>query len=146
MRRALGRYSQIMEAANEERIKVQMMQLKESMDEEILKAGIGIWNGVLYGMVMGTWIWGFVLFDTMASVGGVEKGLYVFMFMIACPFLLFVPLRWGSQRIVAGMSMFVPWNDNTDERTSMSINNPLQTTNNTRGSIVEMIKVETDTE
>jgi hypothetical protein len=87
IRLALGRYCEIMEAVQDESLKEQMVKVKESMDEEMLKAGAGIWNGVWYGMVISTWIWGFVLFDTMASVEGVWKGLYVVIGMVCCPFL-----------------------------------------------------------
>jgi hypothetical protein len=87
IRLALGRYCEIMEAVQDESLKEQMVKVREAMDEEMLKAGAGIWNGVWYGMVMGTWIWGFVLFDTMASVEGVEKGLCVLIGMVVAPFL-----------------------------------------------------------
>jgi hypothetical protein len=57
-----------------------MVKVRESMDEEILKAGAGIWNGVWYGIVISTWIWGFVLFDTMSSVDTMEWGKdYVYL-------------------------------------------------------------------
>jgi hypothetical protein len=90
IRLALGRYCEIMEAVQDESLKEQMVKVRESMDEEMLKAGAGIWNGVWYGMVISTWIWGFVLFDTMASVEGVGKGLVLLIGMIVCPFVLFV--------------------------------------------------------
>jgi hypothetical protein len=89
IRLALGRYCEIMEAVQDESLKEQMVKVRESMDEEILKAGAGIWNGVWYGMVMSTWIWGFVLFDTMASVEGVEKGLCVLIGMVATPYICY---------------------------------------------------------
>jgi hypothetical protein len=39
-------------------------------------------------MVMGTWIWGFVLFDTMASEEGVGKGVCVLVGIVLCPFFV----------------------------------------------------------
>jgi hypothetical protein len=81
----------------DESLKEQMVKVRESMDEEMLKAGAGIWNGVWYGMVISTWIWGFVLFDTMASVEGVGKGLCVFVGMVACP-VMFYFLFTGLKR------------------------------------------------
>jgi hypothetical protein len=82
-----------MEAVQDESLKEQMVKVRESMDEEMLKAGAGIWNGVWHGMVISTWIWGFVLFDTMASVEGVEKGLWLLIGMIAFPFIVNVVLH-----------------------------------------------------
>jgi hypothetical protein len=84
---ALGRYCKIMEIVEDESLKNQMMKLKMTIDTEMLKAGAGVWNGVWYGMVIGTWIWGFVLFDTMASKEGTAKGLCVLIAMVACPFI-----------------------------------------------------------
>jgi hypothetical protein len=46
---------------------------------------------VWYGIVISTWIWGFVLFDTIASVEGVEKGLCVLIGMILSPFIVKKP-------------------------------------------------------
>jgi hypothetical protein len=93
IRLALGRYCEIMEAVQDESLKEQMVKVRKSMDEEMLKAGAGIWNGVWYGMVMSTWIWGFVLFDTMASVEGVEKGFVVLIGIVCCPFIIFSILK-----------------------------------------------------
>jgi hypothetical protein len=89
IRLALGRYCEIINAVEVESFKEQMQKLKNYMDEEMLKAGANIWNGVWDGTVLGTWIWGFVLFDTMASTEGVEKGFCVFFGMIVSPFILF---------------------------------------------------------
>jgi hypothetical protein len=103
IRLALGRYCEIMEAVQDESLKEQMVKVRESMDEEMLKAGAGIWNGVWYGMVMGTWIWGFVLFDTMASVEGGGKGLCMLVVMILCPFIIYllykVYAKYGQESI-----------------------------------------------
>jgi hypothetical protein len=88
IRLALGRYCEIMTAVQDENLKEHMVKMKESMDEEMLNAGAGIWNGVWYGIIMGTWIWGFVLFDTMASVEGIGKGLWVLIWMTVGPFLI----------------------------------------------------------
>jgi Leucine-rich repeat (LRR) protein len=88
IRLALGRYCEIMEAVQDESLKNQMVKVREYMDEEMLKAGAGIWNGVWYGMVITTWIWGFVLFDTMASVEGVENGVFVMSGMLVSPFII----------------------------------------------------------
>jgi hypothetical protein len=96
IRLALGRYCEIMEAVQDEGLKEQMVQVRESMDEEMLKAGAGIWNGVWYGMVMGTWIWGFVLFDTMASVEGVDKGLCMLIVMIMCPLVVYFVVAYAK--------------------------------------------------
>jgi predicted membrane-bound spermidine synthase len=86
-----------MEAVQDESLKEQMVKVRESMDEEMLKAGAGIWNGVWYGMVVSTWIWGFVLFDTMASVEGTNKGLCVLIGMVVSPFLIRVILRLAAR-------------------------------------------------
>jgi Leucine-rich repeat (LRR) protein len=86
---ALGRYCEIMESpVLDERLKEQMIKVRESIYKEMLKAGLGIWSGVLYGMLVGAWIWGFVLFDTMASVEGVATGLYVLIGMTISPFFI----------------------------------------------------------
>jgi hypothetical protein len=53
---------EIMGAVQDGSLKEQMVKVRESMDEEMLKAGAGIWDGVWHGMVISTWIWGFVLF------------------------------------------------------------------------------------
>ncbi len=74
-----------------------MNQLKEVMDREILKASKEIWNGLWYGMVMGTWIWAFVLFDTLASSVGVLEGLWVLVLMIASPVMI-----WFLQIMIGG--------------------------------------------
>jgi hypothetical protein len=93
IRLALGRYCEIMEAVQDENLKEQMVKVRGSMDEEMLKAGAGIWKGVWNGIVLSTWIWGFVLFDTMASVEGVGKGLCVLIGMIISPFIMRIVLR-----------------------------------------------------
>jgi hypothetical protein len=94
---ALGRYCEIMEAVQDESLKEQMVKVKEAMDEEMLRAVAGIWNGMWYGMVISTWIWGFVLFDTMASVEGVEKGLCVLIGMIVSPFIIRIVLQLAAR-------------------------------------------------
>jgi hypothetical protein len=88
IRLALGRYCEVMEAVQNESVKEQMVKVKDSMDIEILKARAGIWNGVWYGMVVGTWIWGFVLFDTIASMEGVGQGFCLLIGMASCPFFV----------------------------------------------------------
>jgi hypothetical protein len=88
MKLALGRYGQIMEAMQDGNLKKQMIKMKLSIDEEMMKAREGIWNGVWYGIIMGTWIWGFVLFDTMASVEGWKTGLWVVIPVVICPFAI----------------------------------------------------------
>jgi Leucine-rich repeat (LRR) protein len=88
IRLALGRYCEIMDVVEDESLIDHMVKVKQSMDEEMLKAGQGIWNGVWLGMVMGTWIWGFVLFDTMASTGGVGKGLCMVIGIVCCPLVI----------------------------------------------------------
>jgi hypothetical protein len=87
IRLALGRYCDIMDCMQEGSLRELMMDAKESMDEEALQAGTRIWNGVWYGVMMGTWIWGFVLFDTMASTEGVWKGFGLMIGMIICPYI-----------------------------------------------------------
>jgi hypothetical protein len=86
-RLALGRYCEIMEAIQDECLKERMVKIKESMNNEILKAGAEMLNGLWCGMVLGTWIWAFVLFDTMASSEGVWRGIAVLTAMILCPFV-----------------------------------------------------------
>jgi hypothetical protein len=104
IRLALGRYCEIIEAVQDESLKEQMVKVRETMDKEMLKAGAGIWNGVWHGMVMGTWIWGFVLFDTMASVEGVGKGMCMLIGMVASPFILY----WIFYFSVVGRETVVP--------------------------------------
>jgi hypothetical protein len=112
-RLALGRYCEIMEAVQDESLKEQMVKVRESLDEEMLKAGAGIWNGVVYGMVVSTWIWGFVLLDTMASVEGVGKGLCVLIGMVVSPFIIRSVLRLAAR-----------WNDKlTLQSTALQGNN-----------------------
>jgi hypothetical protein len=96
-RLALGRYCEIMEAVQDESLKEQMVNVKESMDEEMLKAVAGIWNGMWYGIVISTWIWGFVLFDTMASAEGMGKGLSVLIGMVVSLFIIRFILPFASQ-------------------------------------------------
>jgi hypothetical protein len=93
IRLALGRYCEIMEAVQDGSLKEQMVKVRESMDEEMLKAGAGIWNGVWYGLVMGTWIWGFVLFDTMASTEGAHKGWVLIIVLCLCPLIVYAAVH-----------------------------------------------------
>jgi hypothetical protein len=149
IRLALGRYCEIMEAVQDESLKEQMVKVRESMDEEMLKAGAGIWNGVWYGMVMGTWIWGFVLFDTMASVEGVGKGLCVFVGMVCCPFF-FVSIFWGLKRCLWKLLVHTQRPNGcverdvgiTSRRASVSMFNSILE----RQSLMEMIALETEPE
>jgi hypothetical protein len=137
IRLALGRYCEIMEAVQDESLKEQMVKVREAMDEEMLKAGAGIWNGVWHGMVMGTWIWGFVLFDTMASVEGVGKGLAVLMCMLCCPFIL----HYGLQIIRRYTKRNAMRNDDRSRSSvhdsTTKIDNPILTKN--RHVDVEMV-------
>jgi hypothetical protein len=89
IRLALGRYCEIMEAVQDDSLKEQMVKVRESMDEEMLKAGAVIWNGLWYGMVVSSLIWGYILYDTMGSTKGLEKGLCMLIAMILCPYILF---------------------------------------------------------
>jgi hypothetical protein len=100
---ALGRFCKIMEAVQDESLKEQMVKVKKNMDSEMLKAGAAIGNGVWHGIVMGTWVWGFVLFDTLASTEGVGKGLVVMIGMWLCPFILYyairIPFSWNEKSL-----------------------------------------------
>jgi hypothetical protein len=101
IRLCLGRYHSIIEAIkdtanteshsednkeNEISLKERMLKLRNSMNEEIGKAGVEIWNGVWYGVILASGIWAFVLFDTLASKVGVYQGLWVLLVMAMCPF------------------------------------------------------------
>jgi hypothetical protein len=97
IRLALRRYCEIMEDVQDESLKEQMMVLKECLDKDMGKAASVICRGVWHGVVMGTWIWAFVLFDTMASIEGVGKGFCVFVGMIACPFVLHYALQVAAR-------------------------------------------------
>jgi hypothetical protein len=119
---AFGRYCEIMEAVQDESLKEQMVKLKESMDEEMLTAVVGMWNGLWYGIVISTWIWGFVLFDTMASVEGVEKGLCVLIGMIVSPVIIRIVLRLAA-RLNAKLTMqstALQGNNDANLRTTMN--------------------------
>jgi hypothetical protein len=89
MRLALGRYQGIMDAVSSDaEVKEQMLKLREQVHEEMLTAGVEIWNGLWYGLMVSSWIWAFVLFDTLSSSVGVREGLWVLIVMIVSPFVL----------------------------------------------------------
>jgi hypothetical protein len=106
---AVGQYCEIMKAVQDESLKEQMAKVRESLDDEMLKSGAGIWNGVWYGMVISTWIWGFVLFDTTASVEGVWKGLWVLIGMLLSPFIISIILRlvvrWNAKHTMRSTTL-----------------------------------------
>jgi hypothetical protein len=86
-RLTLSRFVYITESLQDERLKLQMLQLKTVIDQEVVKAGQTLWSGVWHGIVMSTWIWAFVLFDTLASTVGVIQGLWVLIVMLVAPFI-----------------------------------------------------------
>jgi hypothetical protein len=58
---------------------------------------------------MGTWIWAFVLFDTMASVEGVWKGLGVLIAMNVCPFIVYYAIKMAicvEPKVIKRSNMF----------------------------------------
>jgi hypothetical protein len=95
VRLALMKFCNIMELVEDEATKAHMEELKAALDQEIISAENEIWSGVRYAIVMISWIWAFVLFDTLASSDGVFAGLWVLMLMNACPFIWF-----GIQKIL----------------------------------------------
>jgi hypothetical protein len=117
MKISLGRYQTIMETLKNgnqvddscdsengvERfgLKDRMIKLRDDMNEEILKAGVEIWNGVWNGFIMASWIWAFVLFDTLSSAIGVSSGLSVLLGMLVSPHLLqrIIPM-WPKLSVV----------------------------------------------
>jgi hypothetical protein len=119
---ALGRYCEIMEAVQDESLKEQMVKVRESMDEEMLKAGAGVWNGLWYGMVVSSWIWGFVLFDTMASVEGVGKGLCVLIGMVVSPFIIKIVLRLAARLNVKFIMQSTALKGNNDTNLTTTMN------------------------
>jgi hypothetical protein len=78
VRLSLGKYCSIMGGVEDERVKKQMMELKVCLDREILQGGDEMRSGIWYGLLITTWIWAFVLFDTLASSVGVKEGIWVF--------------------------------------------------------------------
>jgi hypothetical protein len=95
VRLALIKYCKIIEIVQDEDLKNQMKTLKSAIDSQIVLAQSEIWGGVRYAIVMISWIWAFVLFDTLASSDGVLAGLCVLMLMNACPFIWF-----GIQKVI----------------------------------------------
>jgi uncharacterized membrane protein YqaE (UPF0057 family) len=87
VRLSLGKYCSIMEGVEDERVKKQMMELKVVLDREILRAGEGMWSGIWYGLLITTWIWAFVVFDTLASSVGVKEGMWILVAMACCPWI-----------------------------------------------------------
>jgi hypothetical protein len=79
-----------------------MIMLKERIHSEILQAGVEIWKGVWYGLILCSWIWAFVLFDTLASSVGVKEGIWVFIVMILSP------LVWKGIELEFGNLMATP--------------------------------------
>jgi hypothetical protein len=92
IRLALGKYHLIMEQLEDEALKEETVSVKETIDREILKVGHGLWHGLWNGLVISSWIWAFVLFDTLSSSAGVIEALWVLVLMIAAPFISFYAL------------------------------------------------------
>jgi hypothetical protein len=141
VRISLGKYYGLMNAVQDESLKTQMMQLKDTMDNEILVVGENIWSGIWYGVILATWIWAFILFDTIASSVDIVTGLGLLLVMIACPFILS-----GLQKVVG-----VAWNMRTrsmektkvlKQDTFITIENPIM--GKTIDKEIEM-KVKNDT-
>jgi hypothetical protein len=104
---SLDRYQTIMESIQDQdgfKLKELMLQLKSNMHQEILKAGEEIWYGVWYGVVMASWIWAFVLFDTLSTTQGVIRGLWVLVVMAMSPFILTLMLKFKNP-----LEMYKTW-------------------------------------
>jgi hypothetical protein len=107
-RLSISSYDYAIEASTEEQykngisgLKDRMLKLRDSINEEILKAGMEIWNGVWYGVVMASWIWAFVLFDTLSSSVGVLRGVWILLLMAISPFVwdrISQALKWKAAK------------------------------------------------
>jgi hypothetical protein len=90
----LGRYLTLEKIKNKESkmedsaVMDRMMKLMDRIVEEILKTAREIWSGLWYGMVIASWIWAFVLFDTLSASVGVIPGLWVLVVMSIAPWLV----------------------------------------------------------
>jgi hypothetical protein len=84
----LQKYDTIMSNVSDETMREQMKVLRVSIHDEMTTARVSIWDGVWQGIILSTWIWAFVLFDTLASSVGVMEGLWILVVMVACPFML----------------------------------------------------------
>jgi hypothetical protein len=93
---ALGRFYIITNSINDIGVRERLLKLRDNMNEDMMKARAEIWNGLWYGLVISSWIWAFVLFDTLSSSVGVMRGLWVLIIMIINPFfwkIIYVGLR-----------------------------------------------------
>jgi Leucine-rich repeat (LRR) protein len=88
IRMAMGRYQAILNDMEEEKLREELVRLKDMMNADIIKAGVGIWNGLWHGIITAAWIWAFILFDTLASAVGAEQGFWISIVMAICPILL----------------------------------------------------------
>jgi hypothetical protein len=125
IRLALGRYCEIMETVQDESLKEQMVKVRRSMDEEMLTGRTEIWHGVCYGMVMSTWIRGFVLFDTMASSEGVAMGICVIIAMIACPYVFYSVLK-GATHCMHARDNRKTTDEHCEHEVCQSVQNPIR--------------------
>jgi hypothetical protein len=149
IRLLLGRYYMIMKVTigdtereeNEKPVGIQqerMLKPQNSMNEEIMKAGVEIWNGVWYGVIMASWIWAFVLFDTLSSSVGLIEGIWVLIFM-SCVVLLLSGIFAIATKLSTWLQMQAITNDSDESRIigylEKAVKNPL---NDQTDSIVEM--------
>ena len=129
------RYQELIESIDDVLLKERMSSLGILMQQEYVAAEPEIVNGVWYGLIVTSWIWAFVLFDTLSASTGMIGSVWIVVLMLVAPFILwYVEARInkppGSARDTRGGSV-------------LEVKNPvLFGTDTSRGSMIAKVKQE----
>jgi hypothetical protein len=85
----LGRYYFLSDQVQDPELKEIMSTIGAAINDEMTIAAKEIWKGLQYGLILSTWIWAFILFDTLAASIGLIPGLCILLIMIFSPFILY---------------------------------------------------------
>lgn len=114
---SLGRMWSIAQRVQDTSIRARIVTVVDKVLQELYNMNKVVWQGLWYGVMVSSWIWAMLLFDTLSSTEGISKSIWIPIVLAMTPIACYVVragytiLKNRSQASLSDIQFKVDGND-----------------------------------